>query len=63
MDEFTDHDARSLLVFLHRYVTAYPDVSDSISDLAGDLAMSLDTTTDEDDRMRREIFESMQANS
>jgi hypothetical protein len=56
-----DRQSRELLRLLHMYVQAYAaDMHDmSITELAGDLAMSLNTTTDEDDRMRRYIEEAL----
>lgn len=51
-----DHESRELLRRLHKYVMYYaPDVPQTIPALAEDLAMSMNVTTDEDDRMRREI--------
>jgi hypothetical protein len=53
---FSDNDARLLLQLLHKYVTHYdPDVPPQVEHLAGDLAQSLDVTSDEDDRMYQEI--------
>jgi hypothetical protein len=55
---FSDEEARELLTLLHKYVENYtPDLPQTIPALAADLAMSMDTTTDEDDRMRQEIEE------
>lgn len=52
----TDHEALELLRLLHKYVEAYGEGEDlPISELAGDLAMSMDVTTDEADNLRREI--------
>lgn len=53
--------ARELLRLLHIYVTENAvDMHDmSITEVAEDLAMSLDTTTDEDDRRRREIEQAL----
>lgn len=55
---FDDNDARELLRLLHKYVENYtPDLPQTIPALAADLAMSMDRTTNEDDRMRVEIEE------
>jgi hypothetical protein len=51
-----DAQSRELLRLLYTYVEEFGlDAEDSISDLASDLAMSLDVTTDEDDMRRRYI--------
>lgn len=54
----TDDEARQLLKMLHKYIMFYaPDIPQTIPAMAADLAMSMDVTTDEDDKMRREIEE------
>lgn len=54
----SDAEALELLRLLHKYVTSDPIGDDLyISELASDLAMSLDVITDEADRLRREIEE------
>lgn len=60
--QLDDTQARELLRLLHVYVVENAaDMHDmSISELAEDLAMSLDVTTDEDDMRRREIEEALQ---
>lgn len=51
-----DNDARELLSLLYEYVKHYGNESPTtIVDLAADLAMSMDVTTGEDDRMRNYI--------
>lgn len=53
----TDAQATELLRLLHAYVTEYGSCSNdvTISDVAEDLAMSMDETSDEADRLRRDI--------
>jgi hypothetical protein len=54
----TDEEARQLLTLLHKYIMEYvPDIPQTIPAMAADLAMSMNVTTDEDDRMRQEIEE------
>jgi len=54
--DFTDSDSRQMLHLLHRYCEEFwPDIPVTIPALAEDLAMSLDETSDEDDRAYREI--------
>jgi hypothetical protein len=56
VDTFTDMDTRMLLKLLHQYTQEFaPDLPQTVPALAEDLAMSLDETSDEDDRRRREI--------
>jgi DNA-binding transcriptional ArsR family regulator len=60
----TDEEAVKLLRLLHQYVMEYRDVllrHMTVSELAEDLAMSMDTTTDEADKLRREIEEAISA--
>lgn len=53
-----DNESRQLLTLLHKYVEAYtPDLPQTIPALAEDLAMGMNPTTNEDDRMRVEIEE------
>lgn len=55
-DQVTDEECLAFLRLLHKYVTEYGDCADmQLSDLAEDLAMSMDHTTDEADRLRVEI--------
>ena len=55
-----DDAARELLGLLYDYVKAYGSESPkTVSDLASDLAMSLDVTTEADDQMRRYIEETL----
>jgi hypothetical protein len=52
----SDQEALELLRLLHKYVTKYGHVDDMpISELAADLAMSMDVTTDEADELRQDI--------
>lgn len=52
----TDNQCVELLRLLHKYVTEYNDCVDMpISEMAQDLAMSMDRTTVEADQLRREI--------
>jgi len=54
--EFDDTDSRMLLKLLHKYVLEFaPDIPQTISALAEDLAMSMDRTSDEDERLAQEI--------
>lgn len=54
--EFDDTDSRMLLMLLHKYVQKFaPDIPQTISGLAEDLTMSMDRTTDEDERLYLEI--------
>jgi hypothetical protein len=53
-----DQNAMFLLRGLHAYVMDYPGAGldhMTVADVAEDLAMSMDVTTHEADRMRREI--------
>lgn len=50
----TDAQARELLRLLALYVTEYESCADMrLSEMASDLAISMDATTDEDDANRR----------
>lgn len=51
----TDAQALELLRLLHVYVTLYDNREMTISEVAEDLAMSMDVTTDEADRIRQVI--------
>lgn len=52
----TDHEALTLLQLLAKYVTEYDSCADmKISEMAEDLAMSMDVTTEEADELRRTI--------
>jgi hypothetical protein len=52
----TDKECVELLRLLHKYVSEYGDSADmTISEMAEDLAMSMDETTDEADQLRVEI--------
>lgn len=52
----TDEECVALLRLMHKYVTEFDSCTDmSISDMAEDLAMSMDVTTDEADMLRQEI--------
>lgn len=52
----TDYEALQLLTLLHQYVTEYaPDIPQTISALAEDLAMSMDRTSDAADELRQQI--------
>lgn len=54
----SDDSVRRLLQLLYQYLEDYdPDLPQTIPALAEDLSMSLDRTSDEDDRMSREIQE------
>lgn len=56
----TDYEALELLRLLHKYVfEEVPDHDMQISELASDLAMSMDMTTDEADNLRKEIEEAL----
>lgn len=57
MPEFmTDAECEELLRLLHKYVTEYGSCSNmTVSEMAEDLAMSMDVTTDAADQYRREI--------
>lgn len=64
MEPFMDNHAEELLRLLHLYVndpdTLAGGVEDiRISELAEDLAMSMDSTSDAADRYRREIEETL----
>lgn len=61
---FMDNHAEELLRLLHLYVHDFDTLSGGIEDLriselAEDLAMSMDETTDAADRYRREIEETL----
>ena len=52
----TDQEALEFLRLLYKYVTEYSSCTDMhISEMAEDLAMSMDVTSNEADRLRREI--------
>jgi len=54
--EFTDAHSRQLLRLLDQYQEEFaPDLPQTIPALAEDLAMSLDETSNEDDKMRQDI--------
>lgn len=51
-----DTEAMQLLRLLHKYVTDHDiRTDDTIADVADDLAMSMDVTTDEADNIRKEL--------
>lgn len=53
---FTDKNAEELLILLEAYVTEYESCADmKISEVAEDLAMSMDVTTDRADSALRNI--------
>lgn len=53
---FTEQDSRQLLMLLHKFAVSYePDLPQTISALAEDLAMSQDVTDDASDYHRRNI--------
>ena len=52
----SDTECMELLRLLYKYVTEFGDCTDmKISEMAADLAMSMDETTNEADELRREI--------
>lgn len=52
----TDDEALQLLRLLHKYLETFNESSSiPVVELADDLAMGMDETTDEADRLRREI--------
>jgi len=52
----TDKEILELLRLVYKYVSEYGDSQDmTISEMVEDLAMSMDETTDEADRLRVEI--------
>jgi hypothetical protein len=53
----SDAEALALLRGLHTYVVEYGGDDLRMSELAADLAMSMDVTSDEADSLRREIEE------
>lgn len=58
----TDQEALELLRLIHLYVLGSSvglDPDFTIYDMAEDLAMSMDVTSDEADRLRREIEEAL----
>lgn len=55
-DYMTDAQTLSLLRKLHHYVSEFGSCSDmKLSEVAEDIAMSMEVTTDEADRLRVEI--------
>jgi hypothetical protein len=59
-EEISDVECAELLRLLHKYVVSYaPDIPQTISAFAEDLAMSQDVTSNESDRYRREIEEAL----
>lgn len=64
MGDFTDRDCEELLQLLHKYLHDTDTLQGGLEDLtitalAEDLAMSMDYTTDNADRYRREIEEAL----
>jgi hypothetical protein len=56
----TDQECVDMLRLLHSYVVEYGSSADmKISEMAEDLAMSMDVTTNEADRLRRWIEEAL----
>lgn len=59
-DEFDDTDGRNLLRLLHKYVREFaPDIPQTISALAEDLAMSMDRTRVEDEQLYLDIVQTI----
>ena len=55
--DFSDSEARIMLRLLSKYVNEFGDCANmKLSELAADLCMSMDETTDDDDRCYRSII-------
>lgn len=55
-EEFDDRDSLNLLRLLDKYQKCFaPDLPQTVSALAEDLAMSMEPTSDEADQLRQEI--------